>query len=470
MTLPIRIRLTLWYSSILLITLLVFGVTAYGSIRAALRDTVDAELATRVAGVESYLRREVPRFDGKRIRDELDENVLIQAARNNTDLEPLGGEMLQISDGKGQWLCQSRSMSRLHVVAPRTNSLAELKSVNAQGTAVRLRTASFSIDGKLFIIQVAEPMAPLYRALDRFSRWIIGCIPLLVLAASAGGYWLSRRALRPVDSIIEASRAITHRNLSQRLLVPQSGDELQRLSETLNQMIERLDAGFRRMTRFTADTSHELRSPVALIRTTAEVALLKPRPVPEYKAALGNVLGEAERMTALIEDLLTLARADSNAFAGRLGVTDVRELVQHAGEQIKERASKKRITCQIVVPNDPVDIVGEPSMLRRLFLILMDNAVKYTQEGGCILVSLHVLRTEAIVRVEDSGIGIAQEELALIFERFYRSDKARQRDGGGAGLGLSIASWIADAHDTEIAVQSKLGVGSCFSVALPRVM
>jgi heavy metal sensor kinase len=468
MMLSIRLRLTLWYSSILLAILFLFAGTLYFGVERALQASVDAELASRINGVESYIKREVPRFDQKRIAQGLEENVLVQAASTSPDLEPLGGEMLQISDGQGQWYCQSRSMKEVNIPAPNPSEANGLVTRLVAGAPMRMQTASLQVDGHMFVIQVAASMAALHATIERIGQLMSWSIPFFVVGASAGGYWLSRRALAPVDRIIETSRAIGHHNLSQRLVIPQSGDELQRLSETLNEMIERLDQAFRRVTRFTADTSHELRSPVAFIRTTAEVALLQPRRPQEYQHAFAGVLTEAERMTKLIEDLLLLARADSNSLV-LIGVPlDARDVLLRAVEQAKDSALDKEIDLCLELPQNAATIVGERSALYRLFMILIENAVKYTESGGRVKISLAADAKSSVVRVRDSGIGIAEEELPLIFDRFYRSDKARQRDLGGAGLGLSIASSIAEAHQTHIEVESKLGEGSTFSIAFPR--
>jgi heavy metal sensor kinase len=468
MMLPIRLRLTLWYSSILLATLFLFAGTLYFGVRRALQAGADGDLAARINGVESYLRREVPRFDQTRIRDELEENVLVQASAANPDLEPLAGEMLQISDGHGRWYFQSRSMQGLTLGAPNSSDENGLVSRQVSGSTVRIQTVSLQVDGHTFVIQAATSMAALHATLARIAQLIAWSIPLFVVAASAGGYWLSRRALAPVDRIIETSRAIGHHNLSQRLIVPRSRDELQRLSETLNEMIQRIEQAFRRITRFTADTSHELRSPVAFIRTTAEFALLQPRKPREYQNAFAGVLREGERMTKLIEDLLLLARADSNQPVLIGAPMDARDVVFRAVEHSKIAARDKGINLCAHLPEHPATIIGEPSALYRLFLILIENAVKYTESGGWVRISVEADTRRNIVRVRDSGIGIAEDELSLIFDRFYRSDKARQRDLGGAGLGLSIASTIADAHRTHIEVESKLGEGSTFSITFPR--
>jgi signal transduction histidine kinase len=299
---------------------------------------------------------------------------------------------------------------------------------------------------------------------------MLGLIPLLILGASLGGYWLSRRALAPVDRIIADSRSIGHHNLSRRLMIPKSGDELQRLSETLNEMIARLETAFQQIARFTADASHELRSPVAFIRARAEIALLKPRCAETYRAAVEDMYGEATRMTELIENLLTLARADSGASQLAMVPIDLREPIRLAATHGQSLAEGKGVSFSSKVPDSPVPVLGDATALRRLSLILIENAVKYTPARGRVDVGLAATGTSVVLTVRDTGIGIAEEDLERIFERFYRSDKARQRDSGGTGLGLSIARWIAEVHRAQLEVQSELGFGSTFLVRLERAV
>jgi heavy metal sensor kinase len=303
--------------------------------------------------------------------------------------------------------------------------------------------------------------------LATFGWILLGGVPLLLFLASAGGYWMSRRALAPVDRITNTARSITAQNLSKRLDVSPTGDELQRLSETLNTMLERLDTAFSRITRFTADASHELRTPVSLMRTTAELALRRDRRPEEYREALGQVLTELERTSTLIEDLLVLARADSGGDSVALEQVDLAASVAQACEQGSLMAAAKQLQFEVRLPKDPLYVVGDLSALRRLFLILIDNAVKYTPEGGQVRVGLDRIDQTAIAEVADTGIGIADEDLPHIFDRFYRADKARSRAVGGAGLGLSIAQWITNAHHGRIEVESAQGRGTRFRAAIP---
>jgi heavy metal sensor kinase len=294
--------------------------------------------------------------------------------------------------------------------------------------------------------------------------------PLLLIVASAGGYWLSTRALTPVDEISQAAQRISIENLTDRLQVPQTGDQLQRLSETLNAMFSRLEGSVHRMKQFTADASHELRAPISLIRTTAEVAVQKNRSAEEYHEALKEVLEESERTSQVIDSLMLLARADSGRTALERLPTDACVVVRGAIEQGEKLARKKGLTFAAEVPEYPILVEADADALRRALLILMDNAVKYTPEGGCVKVDVGVQNRCLVASVSDTGIGIAPEDLGNIFERFWRVDKARSREQGGVGLGLSIAEWIVKMHGGSITVESDVGKGSVFRLHIPLML
>jgi heavy metal sensor kinase len=332
---------------------------------------------------------------------------------------------------------------------------------------LRLLTTRVEIEGRPYTVQLATALGGFYAVLHRLGFLILWSIPVVLLLATAGGYWISRRALSPVDQLTNTARAISAHNLSQRLLVPQTGDEVQRLAETLNEMMARLNAAFKKIVQFTADASHELRTPIALVRTTAEIALQKSRDASDYKGALQDILTEAERTSVLIEDLMTLARADSGAEMLQLSNVDLCKSVKEACSQGSTLARPRNIAFNWRIPEIEIPVKGDPDALRRLFLILIDNALKYTQPGGRVSVSLNRVDGFGVGEVRDSGIGIAAEDLSIIFERFYRADKAHSRDMGGAGLGLSIARWIVDVHQAEIQVESSPGLGSLFRVRIP---
>jgi heavy metal sensor kinase len=307
-----------------------------------------------------------------------------------------------------------------------------------------------------------------FEALDRFRLLLVFAAPLLLMAASVGGYWLSTRALSPVDEISRAAQRISIENLSERLPVSRTGDQLQRLSETLNAMFSRLDGAVRRITQFTADASHELRAPVSLIRTTAEVAVQKrDRTAKEYFDALLEIVEEAERTSQVVDSLMLLARADSGTETLDRAAADACAIVREAAEQGEKLARNHDLGFTLSLPNTRVPVEADSSALRRALLILIDNAVKYTPRGGLVTVELNTSTGFAIVSVSDTGIGIAREEVPHIFDRFWRADKTRSREEGGAGLGLSIAKWIVETHRGSIDVESEPGKGSTFRVRVP---
>ncbi|MGO9012881.1 MAG: sensor histidine kinase [Bryobacteraceae bacterium] len=458
MSLPIRVRLTASYAALLLLILLVFGVTVDVAVRAAIHAGVDYDLQVRMSGVEAFMQKRIPHRAKALIPHEFQEHVSMRP----------GGEMMQVADDSRQMVFQSESIRGLRLPVPVPPNASGVTTEVLRGLPVRVMASLVTVQGNRYCVQLATTLGAFYLALDRFRELMFWLIPLMIAAASAGGYWLSGRALAPVGRIVEDARSISVQDMSRRLLVPATHDELQRLSETLNDLMARLELAFRRITRFTADASHELRAPIALIRGTAEVVLLQQRNGESYRAALRDILVEGERTSKLIEDLLMLARADSGASRLAMGPVDLREPLLEACVQPMARAQSKGVRLDPSVPETAAAVVGDRDALRRLFLILLDNAVKYTPPGGSVRIELAQSEREVRVTVRDTGIGIASEDLEHIFERFYRADKARQRDSGGAGLGLSIARWIADAHHAGIQVESALNRGSAFHVIFPR--
>src|SRR5213078_666386 len=293
----------------------------------------------------------------------------------------------------------------------------------------------------------AKPVDEALEALERFRVILAFAAPLLLIAASAGGYWISSRALAPVDEISRAAQRISIENLTDRLEVAETGDQLQRLSETLNAMFARLGSSVRRMKQFTADASHELRTPVSLIRTTAEVAVQKrDRPAGDYLQALDDILEESERTSQVVDSLMLLARADSGKETLECFPVDACAVVRSAAEQGERLARNQGVAFSVKLPENPIPIHADPDALRRAFLILLDNAVKYTPRGGSVQVALTASDGFAVASVSDTGIGIGPQDQAHVFDRFWRADKARSPEQGGAGLGLSIAKWIVDMH------------------------
>jgi heavy metal sensor kinase len=457
----IGVRLTAWYLIMLALGLALFGIGSWFAIRASTFHTIDDELLDRIRGVTKFMQLQIASLSPLEIRDEF---------REHSVLGP-GGDLFQVCNQKGEWLYRSAVLENSQIPIRRPDQLqndAVFEDLYVQNTPVRFATKRVVVNNEPYSIQVAAPLSEFHEVLDRFRVMLWLALPPLLISASVGGFWLSRRALRPVDKITTAAESISIRNLSDRLEVPSTSDELQRLSETLNRMLSRLNSSVQRMAQFTADASHELRAPVSLIRTTAELAVKGGRTADEYHEDMVQILAESERTSRLIDSLLLLARADSGEDGLQRELTDLAASVHEAIAPGRTLAAEGGIELRTKIPAGAVAVLGDGEALRRMIFILIDNAIKYTAAGGVIEVALNEAGGEAVCTVKDSGIGITAEDVRHVFDRFWRADKVRSRGAGGAGLGLSIARWIVERHQGTIEVQSEPGRGSTFTVRLPK--
>lgn len=440
--LSIRVRLSLWYSAVLLAGLLAFAFLLWFAVRASLFRSLDDALEQRVRGAIAVLEEEGRATSPlPSIREELGEYA---------DSVP-EGRLLEVRGPDGQLIFPQDPLPPLKRHAYR----------------VLLRTDF--VQGRRYEVRAAASLEGIRRLLDSFRWLLLWSIPATLLLASVGGYFISRRALQPVDDITRSARSIGIGNLSSRLPSTGAHDELARLASAWNEMLARLEAAVNRLTQFTADASHELRTPVALIRTTAELALRRERSNDEYREALRQIVHESERETKLIEDLLTLARADASGSAFPLEPLDLVPLVREVCAQARLLAEAAGLRMEVSLPANPAPIRGNGAALRRLVLILLDNAIKYTASGGAVTLSLSAGPAPTLA-VRDTGVGIAPEVHPHIFERFYRADPSRNREAGGSGLGLAIAKWIADRHHASIDAMSVTGQGSEFTVRFPAAL
>jgi len=339
--------------------------------------------------------------------------------------------------------------------------------ISSAGQSYWVLVRPYSLNGQSLVLLAAAPEAGNLVVLQNFWRGLLTSAPVLLLISSLGGYWMSRRALKPVDRITATARSISIGNLSQRLPVSNSGDELQRLAETCNAMLQRLDSAVNQIKRFTADASHELRGPLSFIRTAAEVALRNSSADPESRRVFEDIVDETAKATDLLEGMLTLARANSNSLDTVLEPVDLTAVVEEACGMARPLANERNLTLSMSTASaSQTSVLGDFSSLRRLLWILLDNALKYTPAPGWIDVVLSTVSGRAILTVRDSGIGIAQADLPYIFDRFYRADLSRSKVEGN-GLGLAIAKWIADLHHAELLVNSEEQIGSIFQVVFP---
>ncbi len=453
--LSIRLRLTAWYVAILLASLSLFGIVAFVAMRKGIEKSVDENLAGQANGVAEVVGR-VLQQEPAELQDQLREH---RELREQADF-------LQVCDRNGRWIYRSRLMEHYDVPVPAKASYSPY-NVMAADLPLRVLVRDVSAGGQRYRIQVAAPMDDFYDAIDQFKLMILLLSPLVLVLASGGGYWLSGRALAPVDKITRAAQDINSNSLAKRLEIPQSGDELQRLSETLNSMLGRLESSFNRITQFTADASHELRTPLALMRTTTEVSLRTSQTVADYREAQQEILAELEKTSSLVEKLMLLARADAGVETLQRAPVNVGECLRDACKDGQVLAQAKQLKFSANLDGQDLLVKGDSHALRRLFLILIDNAVKYTPPGGSVSVALTANNGSAVAEVRDTGIGVSAEHQPYIFDRFYRADKARSREFGGVGLGLSIARWVAEGHRGTIELQSTPGAGSVFRICLP---
>jgi heavy metal sensor kinase len=457
--LSIGVRLTLWYLVLFATAQIIFGTGTWFLARRSLYRITDVALQDQIDDLTNFLEAQKKNATVAKLQEEVAEAYVLEHS----------GDYLQLYDeSDGAWIFRADYLRR-HGLEPGAPGTL-MRAVYQDGPTVkslRFVTQRVEANGRVFTVQTGLPIDQIDRTLVLFRGYLLMFAPLLLLAAASGGFWLSRKALSPVDAITRSARTINAANLSDRLEKLTTGDELQRLSDTLNEMLGRIEQAFIRVTQFTADASHELRTPISLIRTEAEIALRRSRGDAEYREALRHILLEAERTSGLVEELLSLARADSGRESLQIAEVDLSSVVREVSEQWQELMATRNLSFTREVAGEEITVLGDRNALQRLLTVLLDNAVKYTPAPGAVDLRLETKGPSAVIRVSDSGIGIAQEEQRKIFERFYRVDKARSRALGGAGIGLAIAQWIAQQHKGSIKVHSSPGKGSTFLVELP---
>ena len=445
-------RLTLWYTAAFALGFAALATAMWFAVQRSLYHAIDDTLLERAAGIERFIEDHKTRLDVDEVKEEFRAH----------------GELFQVFDADGALVHRGTALAGA-MIPLAADGADRFENALAGGEPMRFASHLIEIDGRPFTIQVAAPLHDLQEGLREAAWMLVWMFPLMLVLAATGGYWLARRALAPVDEIARTARSLSADNLSARLRVPRTNDELERLSTTLNEMLSRLETAFSRISRFTADASHELRTPLAVMRTTAEVALRAPDgDGGEARAALEQIIAEVERTSHLTENLLLLAKADSGAAALQRHNVDLAAAVGEACAQAEVLARVKGLELAVELSSESrMHVGGDLHALRRLFLILLDNAVKYTPAGGRIDVGLREQGDSFVGEVRDNGIGISPEDIPHVFDRFYRTDRARSREHGGAGLGLAIARWIAESHGGAITVTSEVERGSRFEVRLP---
>jgi heavy metal sensor kinase len=457
--LSIRAKLTLWYFSLAALVLVAFAVAIYLYFSRGLLNTIDASL-------RNHAERFAQAVGHPSALDEPSQpGVLILAPQFVSVLNRDGKVTDQIPDSDGH---------EVPVIKPALERAAtewspQFDEVSLSPTEhVRIITwPARDEDGELFFVVVGQSLRDVQRAQKQLILLLAIANPLALLLASLGGLWLASRALSPVDRLTRAAERIGRGNLSERVEEHRSQDEIGRLAGTFNQMIGRLEQAFERERRFTADASHELKTPLAILRGDIEVALRRERTPEEYRRVLQSSLEEIARLTKLTEDLLTLARSDAGESVLELEQVQLDQLASEARAYIAPLADSAGVALSYEAPPSPIAVEGDQKRLKQLLVNLLDNAIKYTPAGGSARLALAVEDASAVIEVTDTGRGIPSAALPHIFERFYRQTDPRDSRVTGFGLGLAISKWIVDAHGGTIEVDSQEGRGSRFTVRLP---
>ena len=458
----LRGRLTLWYTGILTATFAVLGATSVLLLDRGLRQNVDDSLDSVANAIADSVQR--PSFFGPELEDYLQSMLGPELAERFFQLlDPLGRPDPRL-------LPRTRSKLPLSAEALRNaeRGQATFETVRDQPgseKSFRLLTLPVVKNGATAnIVQVAMSLENVKATRSSFLLVLLLLAPVALAGSALGGWFLARRALSPVDAMVEAARRIEAEDLTKRIPALSSDDELGRLAAVLNDMLARLERSFGAVRRFSADAAHELRTPLTILKGEIEVALKSSDTPAAIREALASCLEEVERLNSLVEDLLLMARMEGNALSARPTPVNLAQVLEDVAPALSELAARAGNSCS-VLPAPALWIEGYDSLLFRLVFNLAENAIKYTPAGGKIEITLQQQNSSAVLEVKDNGPGIAPDAQEHIFDRFYRGDPARE--GSGTGLGLALVRSIVHLHQGQIRVSSTLGEGSCFRVILP---
>ena len=461
----IRSRLTAWYVTLLAIILILFSVLLNYFLAKRLHESVDNSLtvSATVVATSATMRLGNSPLPGL--------NQLFEQFMNQGNLN----KFYRIYDGSGNVGSRSKNISASQFPLSQPAYADALEGKNSYETftvggqqPIRVITMPILFEGKLInLVQVGTSLEAVQETLRNLKIFLFTAVPSVLILAALFARFMARRALKPISRIIDTAREIGQgQELSKRIPVLKIKDELGQLALTFNEMMNRLENSFAQMRQFSSDASHELRTPLTVLKGQNELILSKQRKPEEYQEVISSNLEEINYMSKVLEDLFVLSKSDENQVNLDYKPVDLRALVEEVCKHAEILAEEKNIKI-IIAFLEPIEIKGDEVRLRQMVWNVLQNGIKYTQQGGELKISLQNEGDFALLTIQDTGIGIPEEDLPLIFNRFYRVDKARTRDEGGSGLGLSICRQIAEAHKGKIVVESKLGVGTRFKIRLP---
>ena len=443
----VRARLTLWHTLIMALVLAMFALGVYGFVRESLLSLIDSRLEESLAIVTTTARDDLEELA------EVERHTQVPAFRVQEGDWPLYAsagwivgdlDLAGTAPDRGRWIF-----------------------ISSRGGIYHLKEEILTLGERTLRISVARSVEQIHQDLDHLGLALIGGFPITLLLSLLGGYFLAGRALSPVQHLTTRARTISADNLSDRLAVPNPHDELGQLTAVLNDAFERLEESFDRLKRFTQDAAHELRTPLAVLRSVGEVGLQEQRDPKGYRDVIGSMLEEVDRLGRLVDGLLTLARSESGRFSVEHRSESLRVLCQDVVECLQVLADEKNQVLTLDSAED-LNAIIDCDTLRLALINLVANAIRFTQGGGAIHVRLRrYSRNEAAIDVDDNGPGIAAEHHTRVFERFYRIDSSRAQHTGGSGLGLAIARWAVEANKGTIGLEGKADRGSLFRIILP---
>jgi signal transduction histidine kinase len=465
--LPLRVRLTLWFSMVFAAALLCLGFACLWMVHRAVNDLEDNELQQRVRSVHRFIAARPEHESPADLRD------AITAAYDVSH----GNKWLQIIDENGNWLYRSPHVAGVYptLVSPQqaTEDGTYFNYV-AESIHVRALIKPISVHGVRYTVQTGLTLSKTLAVLSNFRVQLFLLTALGLLLSSLAGYFMSRKALTPIAAIANEAQRINDKNLNLRLPDLQTHDELAALSNTLNQMLTRIEAGYQSVRSFTANAAHELRSPVALLRAETEVALAFPRDATYYRETCERVLNNSVQMTRLIDQLLSLARADAGVEVLRFEPVNLPDLLDEVANEWTERFAEANIQFKCNFGPQELWVEADYFALKRLMNILLENAWRYTPSDKSVTLTCSEQaqssdQITAEISVADTGIGISPDNQLRIFQRFCRIAQPLHGDFTGNGLGLVLAQWIAEQHGSTITLQSSYGQGSRFYLSLNSI-
>jgi two-component system OmpR family sensor kinase len=481
--LGIRAQLTFWYVIVFSVLLALFGIVFYLHLRSTLAISFDSNLQARAQYIAANSSEQngsiIIRDDAGELTSLVDNN---ESTRKNApgavgDFESPNFDvdfdaLMRVLNAQGKVEYSTPNFQTLAVPADSVKQALQgttwMGTISAHnGQMLRLYSKPLIEHGHIFgVVQVGISLTLLHTTMDSVILDLLLIVPCVLVIGAIGSYWLATRAFAPIVRLTDTARAIQGGDLHQRVPIPRAQDQVQHLALTFNEMLDYLDSVFTRQRRFTADASHELRTPVAAMRSMTDVALIHEMPKEEYVSLLRDVNGQAERLAHLINDLFTLARVDEGHMPFEQQPVQLDVLANDVASTLEWLATERGIVLS-VQKCEPASVIGDEARLLQMMMNLLENALTYTKRGGKIMLTVEVKGLNVFFTVCDTGIGIAPEHIKYIFERFYRTDVARSRAAGGTGLGLSIVEWIVHMHQGTISVESQLGQGSTFTVMLP---